>query len=526
VFEDRVSGRSVRRNVPVAGGIRGFVLAQAGCTLLGGLGIVFVFGAGWAFGQQNPPSQEPLTQWKYYQKVTIPPAPLRTEWAAGAQKSSAPHDQDMQQEASKPEAKTPPDTSSTEPTKKDHKLLLDFLLNESVFDGARPDLADLRLYDSSGREVPYALRVLRTEVQEQIIPHREFNRLTDSPHQDELSLELLEQPVEHNRVRFKLLGMGFRRRAEVEVSEDGTQWRKLGEKYLLRFQVEKQFLEDVHITYPPSRFRFLRIKVHRDPCLPNDSPGLEGVEVLRWVEIAGETVWRDVQLPPREPTRSSRGPGSAWLIDLGGQNIPCEQLELTILEPEFVRDFEIQSWVRREGIIENFYTIFAGTLRRQIGEEPRPIRIAFPEVVGSQLRLVITDHRNPPLGIASIRVGSSARQVIFAWTPDMGEELRLYYGNPQAEAPNYDFAKSLPAHLEPAPLRAILGAREANPTYVPPPVPVSERWPWLIYVVFGAVSLILALCIVAVGRETIARVDSDQATDQPLQPTTQKAEKR
>jgi hypothetical protein len=30
-----------------------------------------------------------------------------------------------------------------------------------VLDKARPDLADLRLFDSSNREVPYAIRVLR-----------------------------------------------------------------------------------------------------------------------------------------------------------------------------------------------------------------------------------------------------------------------------------------------------------------------------------------------------------------------------
>ena len=504
--EDRFSGRSGSRSVPVSGGIRGFFLRPAGETLLLGISIVFVFGAVLAFGQAGPPSAEALTQWRYYQKVLIP-ASVRAEWAARAENSSGPPAPGVQGQ-SMPGEKAPSEASSAEPTKKGQKLLVDFLLNEPVFDGARRDLADLRLYDRSGREVPYALRVLRTEVQERIIPHREFNRLTDRPHQAELSLELLEQHVEHNRVRFKLQGMGFRRRAEVEGSEDATQWRRLGEKNLFRFRTENQSLEDVHIAYPASRFRFLRVKVQQDQCLPNDRPGLEGVEVLRWVEMAGETVWRDTALNPREPTRTPRGPASAWLIPLGGKNIPCEQLELTILEPEFVRDFEIQCWERR-GYVENFYTIFSGTLQRQSQEQPQPLRIAFPEVVGSQLRLVIIDHRNPPLGIERIRVGSSARQVIFAWTPDMGDELRLYYGNPQAEAPNYDFAKNLPARLDPAPVRTVLGVREENPNYVPPPVPVSERWPWLIYVVFGAVSLLLAVCIVAVGRETIARVDAD-----------------
>src|SRR4051812_47864228 len=52
----------------------------------------------------------------------------------------------------------------------------DFVLPPAVFDGARADLGDLRLYDPSGKEVPYALRVRRPQSHAEAIPANEFNR--------------------------------------------------------------------------------------------------------------------------------------------------------------------------------------------------------------------------------------------------------------------------------------------------------------------------------------------------------------
>src|SRR5262249_26682930 len=56
----------------------------------------------------------------------------------------------------------------------------DFLLTPGVFDKARADLADLRLYDGQGREIPYALRVRRAQEEREPLPAKEFNRSTNA----------------------------------------------------------------------------------------------------------------------------------------------------------------------------------------------------------------------------------------------------------------------------------------------------------------------------------------------------------
>ena len=84
------------------------------------------------------------------------------------------------------------------------------------------------------------------------------------------------------------------------------------------------------------------------------------------------------------------------------------------------------------------------------------------------LRLVVTDNRNPPLNISGVQYAAPAREVVFARN-DFAGPLRLYVGNPKAEAPQYDFEKNLPAVLAPAPLRVEVGLQTANPAYRPEP---------------------------------------------------------
>jgi hypothetical protein len=139
--------------------------------------------------------------------------------------------------------------------------------------------------------------------------------------------------------------------------------------------------------------------------------------------------------------------------------------------------------------------------------------LTFDEVQTSRLKLFVTDHRNPPLTIRGVKFGAPARQVVFARRPNDASELRLYFGNPLAEMPNYDFARNLPAKLTPPPTRVSIGEAIRNPNFVPPPQPFTERFPWLIYAVLGSVTLILAAVIASLSRTAIAIHDATAANE-------------
>ncbi len=132
-------------------------------------------------------------------------------------------------------------------------------------------------------------------------------------------------------------------------------------------------------------------------------------------------------------------------------------------------------------------------------------------MLASRIRLVVTDAGNPPLDLRSVAFTAAARQVVFPGPAASAPgTLRLLVGNPKAYAPRYDFARNLPARLEPAPTRRSLGPRLENPDYVPAPRPLTDRWPWLIYVSLGLVAATLGLIIADLARQAIARHDAGQ----------------
>jgi hypothetical protein len=68
--------------------------------------------------------------------------------------------------------------------------------------------------------------------------------------------------------------------------------------------------------------------------------------------------------------------------------------------------------------------------------------------------------------------------------------------------------RNLPDRLDPAPVRLSLGERQINPDFVPEPMPLTERWPWLIYAVLGTGSALLALILASLGRAAVAQHDA------------------
>jgi hypothetical protein len=64
--------------------------------------------------------------------------------------------------------------------------------------------------------------------------------------------------------------------------------------------------------------------------------------------------------------------------------------------------------------------------------------------------------------------------------------------------------------LEPAPVRFEAGGRQDNPVYQPEPPPLTERLPWLIYVLLGVAVAILAALIANLARSAIRLADLRQ----------------
>jgi hypothetical protein len=189
-------------------------------------------------------------------------------------------------------------------------------------------------------------------------------------------------------------------------------------------------------------------------------------------------------------------------------------LTLDVAEESFSRPFQLEAVDDQQ----NVRLVTSGELTRRVGEGSKPLLITFDQLGEApmnseqytrRLRLLVTDYSNPPLSIVSIRPAAPARQLVFELKEAANQPLRLFFGNPRATAPHYDFEKQLSAQLalseKPAtlPTRSSVGALVDNPSYKPEPKPLSERIPWLIYVVLAASSIALGLILISLARTTL-----------------------
>ena len=395
--------------------------------------------------------------------------------------------------------------------------LRQFHLPPAVFSKSRSDLLDLRLFDSQTQAVPFALRVLESKTVRESINSRRFNDSISDEGARELTVDLASTEYQHNEVEIIVSGSEYRRKAELEGSDDGQDWKPLAEGFLLDFRDDKTRFERKSLTYSDSRLRYLRFTVHPDPAKPNAEGNAESftvneVRVLHTVQQAGEKSTTLVGPVKREPTRFMGAPGSQWTIDLGGENVPVSELEIEVADREFARDLQIlaESPAYTSGK-KSFYPLAlnrGSTWQRTAGDAISPIVVQFNEVQTSRLRIQINDYRNAPLTIQQIHVRAAARQVIFELPATDGDSLKLFMGNPLAEPAQYDFDRNLPIKIAPSPEHVLLGDVTANPEFVPPPEPWTERLPWLVYVVLGGVTLVLGVIIVNLARHAMQLHDS------------------
>jgi len=376
----------------------------------------------------------------------------------------------------------------------------DLVVPLPVMDQARQDLADLRLSDANGREIPYALRIRREVDDKRVVAARVFNQVTTGLNTTEVSVDLGENAGEHNEVEIETAGTNFRRRVDLEGSDSGKEWRTLNTgNIIFGFESQNNSVESKRVSYPTSRYRYLRARVFADELGDKQAPVITQVKVVMAVRENGELTTWNVAVPAYQLLRNQGAPASAWTIDLGAR-VPCDRLTLEVDDESFSRPFQLEA----VDDPQNIRLVASGELTRHTGEARRPLVVTFDnEQQARKLRLLITDYSNPMLSISSIKAGAPARELVFNLKEATSNTLLLFFGNPKATAPHYDFEKNLPGQLSAKPVRSEVGGVVNNADYRPEPLPLTERVPWLIYVVLATSSIALGIILISLARRTL-----------------------
>jgi hypothetical protein len=386
------------------------------------------------------------------------------------------------------------------------------VLTPQVYDKALEDLADIRLANAAGEQIPYVLAepadVTRTVKYEPTI----INRSTGEENQAMLTLDFGQQLVKDS-IEVVTGGDNFRRPVKVEGSNDNVNFFTLvkeafvfaiGDKYKSRFS---------KVDLPANDYRYLRISV-QPMTSQGRSPVIEQVNAFKTEKILAERV--PVELILLKQTEDANTNSSIYVFDTGFKNLSVTELELNVAEDSFYRYVTLEgrdqetktvkicgedNRERFEDVEESWKHITRGTIYRystEEGESRKNVVLHIPS--GSRfyryLKVSIMNYDDKPVTISRVRAELLPAQLIFE-TGENGE-LMLFFGSESAKGPRYDIKNRLKDPLKVEARTACLGEISDNPLFgklEPKLIPWTERHKVLLLSVMVIIVLVLGTFI-------------------------------
>ena len=365
------------------------------------------------------------------------------------------------------------------------------VLDRHVYEAAREDLGDLRIFDSGVDDVPYVLDRGRGDQRPEVRP-RMRNRGRNRDRSATVVLDFGAR-VDKDRLVLGLNGGNFRRRVRVEGSDDGESWTTLVEEAWVFAVPGPPPARYETVALPRNDFPLLRVTVHPGQ---RERMRLEILEAR--VPTGGPGGRREATVPPGWSRAAEARPGETWLtLDLGARHQPFEAVVLEVADERFFR--EVRTEIRRDvGRVPRdgpgrpplwdplgrdvVFRLEAG------GEERVKTRLdARGRSRGLRVRVLNGDDR--PLVIEDVRVRVPVERVVFE--AESGDDYRLAYGSANLTAPEYDLARTLDEDPEVAVAELGPPVRRRFDADI---LPWSERHPRLLWV--GLLVVVAALAFV------------------------------
>lgn len=371
-----------------------------------------------------------------------------------------------------------------------------FQVDAETYDGSLGELQSLRIIDADSREAPYQLVTKRgSEQRKEFVPKILNNSYLPGEH-NSFVLDIGEEPPTINELTIMTASKNFTRLVSVEGSDNQADWNLLvDEAYIYDFSREVRS-KYMRVVFPPSNFRYLRVKVFDDGSGSLEITGARAFRVTK--EEARTERW---PLSILEITENEEDRTTEVILDAGHRGLPIREIEVDVISRNYHRNVHVYSGEDREnwvplgqGVIFNYDLAHfkkTGNL------------LSFREnATGRYFKLTVHNYDDQPIEIAGASGIGLVRRVIFPlrW----GQSYKLYCGNRKATAPRYDLARRMP-YIETERLPHLtLGLLQSNPDYVvtKPVRPWSEEHSYLLWVVMAAVIVVLALLIFNLLRKT------------------------
>jgi hypothetical protein len=356
-----------------------------------------------------------------------------------------------------------------------------FVVDPEIWNHARPDLGDLRLYDGES-PVQYALSEQRDGITSEEVEAKILNLGAVSSH-TEFDVDT-QGLAEYDRLRLRLDAHDFVATASVSGGDAaGAATRvQLPPSTLYDFSKE-QLGSNSLLKLPASSFRYLHVKLSAG-VLPQQVKGVtlynQHEQKALWTKIGSCAAPQQKQ---RLTVISCSVPERVPLARVDFQITPSQVNFRRIVTIEDGKGQQVSS-----GEISRVRVNRAGTL---VTNEQLSVNLL---TTTSQLTINVDDGDNPPLAITSAQPLALERRIYF--DPQGKSALRMYYGDEKLSAPVYDYARFF--RVDSLPAEAQLDPGSQNPQYAgrPDERPWSERhtavlWAAMLVAVVGLAALAL-----------------------------------
>jgi Protein of unknown function (DUF3999) len=329
-----------------------------------------------------------------------------------------------------------------------------------IYPHAIPWLADVRVIDDQGAEVPYvSFRSEGTSHTASLPATLRENSFTPGKF-TQLVLDAGARAPFHNAVRIQTTAPDFIEWVQVEASDDGHVWRMVQERAPI-FRFRKDAHEGTQVVHhSENNAQYLRVRI-----LDGEAKfAVVGADVLHEVVEPAERVPMEIGLSPdgKQPARSS-----VWSADVGPAAELGMEARFEVTSPaEFIRTVKIS--VSGDG--KDWFGIGGGEIYRyRRGEaqlEQLSVMVAHGAPQVHYLRVEIVNGNDAPLAGGAPKLYVTPQHLVFEQQP--GRNYSMIYGQERAEAAQYDLGRRLDAKQMAAAVAGQLGPEETNADWVDP----------------------------------------------------------
>lgn len=321
------------------------------------------------------------------------------------------------------------------------------LLDRDVYERARRDLGDLRVFDDQGRQVPYLLESAREAGEPVQRQPQLLNRAFVRGESSSVTLDF-GGPVLKSALALSLSGDNFRRRVAVEGrNRHEDRWETLTDGAYVFAVPPPAAARYETVPLPENNFQLLRVTV------------FDGPDEREPIEVRGAWVRPLERRRPREqrtelPLRvaeDARAHETLVMVDLGARHQPFRGLELDVADPQFFRGVvveareepQLDSRRRASSPEEPFWRPLAEATVYRYDEDGRHHEQLRVDASGREraLRLRIRNRDDRPLQLRGIAVLSPVERLVFE--AEAGRAYTLSYGSDALDAPVYDVARTV-----------------------------------------------------------------------------------